>query len=593
MLGLGLAVLVGCSTTTRPFSEGDAGADTGGSSGRGDLGAVGGRHVGGATGEQSTDAAGSPADGIGGEGGSSSDVSCVPGQGLCEGDRALVCNDMGTGYAGVGVKCLSTQTCVAGSCEELECAPNKRFCEGESVRRCADSGLSSTLVVSCEADEYCDAASASCKTGVCSPGAPACDGDRATTCTQDGSGYASGGKACGSEETCTLGECRVQVCKPNAMFCQGQDLKTCSETGLSSSVSSTCINQACVASGSTAGCSGICAPGQTKCAGNGTVACGANGTWGTSATACPAITPICSAGACSTPPSCAGLPIICGANGNDSCCSSPSVPGGTFNRSNDSSYPATVSAFRLDRYEVSVGRFRKFVESYAQSIVPAGAGKNPNNSADVGWDTSWNSSLPANKAALLDSIKCNTGQQNNNYETWTSSVGGNELRPMNCLNWFVANAFCSWDGGRLPSEAEWNYAAAGGSEQRLYPWGSTMPGNDAKLAVYGCNYGGNGDGVCVDLTNIAPVGSVTAGNAKWGQADLAGGMAEWIADWWSSPYPQPTCNDCINLSAGGSMQRSLRGSGWAPDDSPLNSNRGSWYPSSRDTGTGVRCARPQ
>ena len=47
---------------------------------------------------------------------------------------------------------------------------------------------------------------------------------------------------------------------------------------------------------------------------------------------------------------------------------------------------------------------------------------------------------------------------------------------MNCVNWFEAYAFCIWDGGFLPSDTEWEYAAAGGSLQREYPWGSTAPG---------------------------------------------------------------------------------------------------------------------
>ncbi len=65
------------------------------------------------------------------------------------------------------------------------------------------------------------------------------------------------------------------------------------------------------------------------------------------------------------PPSCAALPRTCGASLNDDCCISPIVPGGNYFRGGDqygTSSPATVSSFRLDKYEVTVGRFRAFVE---------------------------------------------------------------------------------------------------------------------------------------------------------------------------------------------------------------------------------------
>ena len=64
--------------------------------------------------------------------------------------------------------------------------------------------------------------------------------------------------------------------------------------------------------------------------------------------------------------------------------------------------------------------------------------------------------------------------------TWTPSpVSGSasqENLPINCVDWAEAYAFCIWDGGFLPSEAEWEYAAAGGSLQLDYPWGSAGPG---------------------------------------------------------------------------------------------------------------------
>ena len=174
-------------------------------------------------------------------------------------------------------------------------------------------------------------------------------------------------------------------------------------------------------------------------------------------------------------PSCRGLAAVCGPSFDQDCCASILVPGGTFYRSYDAStagytsqaYPATVSSFRLDRYEATVGRFRSFVAVYAQNLIPQGAGANPNNPADTGWNSAWNASLENSPSMLTAAIKYSS-------PTWTDSPGTvqKETLPINDLNWYEAAAFCIWDGGRLPTEAEWNYAAAGGAEQRVYPWSS-------------------------------------------------------------------------------------------------------------------------
>ena len=99
--------------------------------------------------------------------------------------------------------------------------------------------------------------------------------------------------------------------------------------------------------------------------------------------------------------------------------------------------------------------------------------------------------------------------------------GPHETLPINCIDWYEAYAFCIWDGGFLPSEAEWEYAAAGGDEQREYPWGSTDPECDlATSSLYlisDCNYP-PGSTACSGVVNIAPVGTATAGRGALGPA---------------------------------------------------------------------------
>ena len=289
-----------------------------------------------------------------------------------------------------------------------------------------------------------------------------------------------------------------------------------------------------------------------------------------------------------TPPSCEALAETCGtaAATSRNCCATQEVKGGSFYRSYDKltgeewdqpSAPATIRDFHLDSYEVTVGRFRRFVALFPLRL-PAGIGRNPQNPSDTGWNDEWSASLPSSAAELSAALRqCNTTAIHE-LSTWTPSAGQNEALPINCVTWFEAFAFCALDGGRLPSEAEWNYAAAGGSQARVYPWPSTLATDiDANHAVY--------------AAPIAAVGSKLGGNGLFGQSDLAGNVWEWTVDWYQPEYGVP-CDNCAELAQGEATGRVLRGGGYYNQPVFLRSaERGQAVPTTRDTGYGLRCAR--
>jgi formylglycine-generating enzyme len=288
----------------------------------------------------------------------------------------------------------------------------------------------------------------------------------------------------------------------------------------------------------------------------------------------------CVAGTCAgtgTSPSCAGVAANCGPSGNESCCTALLVPGGTFNRSNDPGFPATVSDFCLDKYEVTVGRFRAFMGAGkgTQASPPAAGDAAHSLISGSGWDPAWNASLASDTTTLRSLVNCPPI-----YRTWTDDPGANESKPMNCITWYEAFAFCAWDGGRLPTEAEWNYAAAGGNEQREYPWSSPPSSTniDDSYAVY-CG------GSCSSAQNVGT--KSPKGDGKWGHSDLAGNVWEWTLDWYGT-YPLP-CTNCASLGA--ASYRVIRGGSWDDVPSDVGSAGRGFLHAPGDRGFGLRCAR--
>ena len=396
---------------------------------------------------------------------------------------------------------------------------------------------------------------------------------------------------CSPSERCDTRESNAGFCEPvvsectdldpgdAALLCAGNAPKVCGPDLVTLVNATDCEpDMGCL--------DGACEPVLTECSGQeeGDVVCSADGTEaftcgenlvikGDDEEVCGAGF-ACNAGAC-VQASCAGLAATCGPASNGDCCESPMVTGGTFFRGTTTGYEATISDFRLDKYEVTVGRFRKYVAATIAGYLPLdGTGKHTHLNAgsglaatdpgvdfEPGWDDSWNvPSAPyrmysgAGAGTSWDtSLGCDSGQ------TWTSSAGSNESLPINCVNWYQARAFCIWDGGFLPSDAEWEYAAAGGDDERTYPWGNTIPDCGSNNFANFAN--------CVGEPLAVGSHSSPSNDGRWEQADLAGNVREWTLDWVESPFTA-TCNDCTRTTEDSGTNKTMRGGAWS--DSALD-----------------------
>jgi formylglycine-generating enzyme required for sulfatase activity len=271
-----------------------------------------------------------------------------------------------------------------------------------------------------------------------------------------------------------------------------------------------------------------------------------------------------------------------------SCCAADLVPGGEFIMSDGSrSVTRKVSPFAMDRFEVSNARFRKFIAAYG--ATPArqdGEGAHPSVPAS-GWQIAWNDRpyMPADGATLA-------------YElTACGAMNADEPDdyPVRCVTWYMAFAFCIWDRGRLPTEAEWEFAAAGGAERRTYPWSTS--GEDTIDQDHAC-YSKVGD------IKAGPGGVALrwAGAGKFGHLNLAGNVSEWVLDTALQKHALGPCVarddpaqgeeflDCIELTP--SLDRSKRGGSFAdPAALLVNTHRSADGAGAHREISGFRCVR--
>ena len=137
--------------------------------------------------------------------------------------------------------------------------------------------------------------------------------------------------------------------------------------------------------------------------------------------------------------------------------------------------------------------------------------------------------------------------------TWGKKNAKNH--PVNCVSWQQARAYCVWVGGKLPTEAQWEYAARGGGKKQKYPWGDDAASCD-RVVMSGAA------AACANKKpkGPAPVCSRPSGNTAQGLCDMAGNLNEWIRDWHARPYSTLDLDNPEGPTGG--KTRVVRGGDW-------------------------------
>ncbi|MGA7741939.1 MAG: formylglycine-generating enzyme family protein [Polyangia bacterium] len=254
-----------------------------------------------------------------------------------------------------------------------------------------------------------------------------------------------------------------------------------------------------------------------------------------------------------------------------------SIPGGTFSMGDGDLdagpvHQVSLSAYCIDKTEVTVAAFL--------ACVQAGGCRAPTATVE------WRDYTPEDKTKWSQ------------FCTWGKM--GLDQHPINCVDWNQATTYCQWTGGRLPTEAEWEYAARG-NDSRNYPWGNEEPdatrlnacgaecawmGRERLDEAWEAMYAGD-DGWLV----TALVGSYPKGASPFGVLDMAGNVWEWTADTFADYGEKLVTNS--QRSKSDAAPRAIRGGGWNDNDPARvrTAMRIGLAPDIRIFDLGFRCAR--
>jgi formylglycine-generating enzyme required for sulfatase activity len=253
------------------------------------------------------------------------------------------------------------------------------------------------------------------------------------------------------------------------------------------------------------------------------------------------------------------------------------VPGGTFRMGNEDerANPAdfegpvrevTVPAFRIDPYTVTNAQFAAFVKATGH-ITEA---------EQFGWSFVFYGLLSAEAARDNPAPDGTPWWRRIHGATWRtpegpgSTISSRQKHPVVHVSWADATAYARWCGKRLPTEAEWEYAARGGLDQAVYPWGDELaPRGQRRLNIW------EGRFPDVHTGRPGPVAVDAFRPNGFGLYNVVGNVWEWCEDQWKD-------------------SRVMRGGSYLCHDSYCNryrvAARTSNTPDSSTGNTGFRCA---
>lgn len=233
------------------------------------------------------------------------------------------------------------------------------------------------------------------------------------------------------------------------------------------------------------------------------------------------------------------------------------IPGGeimlgaTDNEGRPDEYPVhkvVVDGFWMDATEVTNAQFKKFVEATGyvttaekapdweelKKQLPAGTNK-PHDSLLV--PASLVFTPPATPVLMQNAAHWWSWMKGANWKQPRgagSTIDGKDNYPAVHISWNDAIAYCNWSGKRLPTEAEWEFAARGGSSYNKYPWGNEdIETGKAKANTWQGSFPDHNTNLD-KFYGLAPVKSYSPNN--FGLYDMAGNVWEWCSDWYRSDY---------------------------------------------------------